>query len=201
MSTTLTRCWDLANHKYIYSDGASCEYDECWNDATKQHGVYCDATFYARCYDTTEKVYKVTVDCCGSVPGTCCNDGGDSMPQYCRVEISGVLDCGTNPTTDCTQVNGIFILSWLTGCYWTYEEAGGDYTYIQVHIGGTDIDVIGKANMRPGLWGQCFYGLHTPNQNDKCNKTEFTVSNLWTCGLCGAGYECGDSGIAKVSFL
>jgi hypothetical protein len=70
MSTELTRCWDLANHKFIYSDGASCDYDECWNAATKQHGVYCDATFYARCWDATAKNWKVTVGCCESTCDT-----------------------------------------------------------------------------------------------------------------------------------
>jgi hypothetical protein len=67
MSTILYRKWDIANAKHIYTDCADCSYDECWDAATKTHGVYCDSVFYPRCWNPAldPKNWQVTVPCCG----------------------------------------------------------------------------------------------------------------------------------------
>lgn len=130
MSTVLNRKWDSANAKHIYTDCADCSYDECWDAATKTHGVYCDDTFYPRCWDATEKNWKVSVPCCFQIEwiygNSCCVDGTDRIPKYVYLTVQDV-DCGLTynwygESIPYTVANGSYILGKSTiGCIWEYS--------------------------------------------------------------------------------
>ena len=78
MSVTLERCYSV--NKYIYVNAVDCTdtYDECRDSATGDYGVYCDGTFYSRCYNGTDYSCVVGDGCCeectcNSEPNcTCC---------------------------------------------------------------------------------------------------------------------------------
>jgi len=95
MSETLYRFWNPSPGKHVYRKSVcdtSCEYDECWDSATKKLGVKCDGTFYPRCWNPAldPPNWQVAVPCCTEEGYDCadwhtgCNyTSGVSFPFGC----------------------------------------------------------------------------------------------------------------------
>ena len=88
MSVTLERCYDNVMKKYIYVNAVACTetYDECRDPATGDYGVYCDSTFYPRCWNGTGYDCVVGDACCVEM-------GGCNCPRYVGLTFSGVTIC------------------------------------------------------------------------------------------------------------
>lgn len=169
MSDTLYRYYARAEGKHIYRKSVcdtSCEFYECFNRATGEFGVYCDGTFYPRCWNPSldPPNWQVTVPCCGgeTVPGTCCGGGSTSMPKYLQVTFSGITNCGSGqpsapaglPCNSCEELNGnTYILEWSSSCNWVYGS--GTLSVAVRLIGSSGVLILGAVN-GTGNYTNCF---------------------------------------------
>ena len=121
MSITLERCYSV--NKYIYVNSVDCDdtYDECRDPATGDYGVYCDGTFYSRCWNGTDYSCVVGDGCCAEMVH--CDYCGGDVPLYLQVVFTGIEHCGTGGAGDCENFNGVtFVVEFSSGssvgCIW-----------------------------------------------------------------------------------
>ena len=181
MSITLERCYSV--DKYIYVNSVDCEdtYDECRDSATGDYGVYCDDTFYPRCYNGTDYSCVVGDECCEEIEMVNCDYCSGDVPQYLQVVISGVTDCGADAcgggAVSCESwINATFIATFLNGsatvCNWRYLDTSFQ---VNVTLNASGMQVVG---------GEVTYGICITGINNSCLDEcggHCTVNNVLDC--------------------
>ena len=137
MSVTLERCYSI--NKYIYVNSVDCEdtFDECRDPATGDYGVYCDGTFYSRCWNGTDYSCVVGDGCCGgcdncSTDTNICPSG--YRPKYLSLTFADIEDCPGK--SGCTSMNGTYVLectNYESRDEWEYSGS----VFVELHMYGT----------------------------------------------------------------
>ena len=154
MSVTLERCYSV--NKYIYVNAVDCTdtYDECRDSATGDYGVYCDGTFYSRCYNGTDYSCVVGDECCDGSVDLC----DVSHSSDIKLTYSGITNCGAD---DCAAAfNGnsfVCVHDGSANHQWEYES-GGYYIWVLCDSGKISVQSNYDCSGTPLVCGMhCFF--------------------------------------------
>ena len=158
----------------------------------------CETQYYA-CYDPETGKFKAEIDdgcCIESVPGTCCGTDCSSIPKYVRITLSGIANCGSNPSQGgynsrpsygctytcetCSDLNGTYIAeasgckyTWTGDCWWCPVPNTGEATVRTVRFdlnSSTSTNVTGTAYIASPTFSHCFSGSDTVDNTSDCNR-------------------------------